>query len=234
MEPVIRPGARLEAGPPPTVSPTSATRPPTAVAKITICRPEVRNAFRPPARCSSCATPSRSPATIPRSGSSSSRVKAPTRCFCSGGDQRVRGDDGLPRRQAASAGWNVLDLQVQIRRLPKPVVAMVAGYAIGWRSRAAHRVRPPHDRRRQRALRSDPVRASVRSTAVSARVCSRASSGRRRHARSGTLCEQLRRRCRARHGTRQQGRAARRPRSGDRRVGAQDVARTQRSRCCAC
>jgi naphthoate synthase len=50
--------------------------------------------------------------------------------FCSGGDQRVRGSDGY--RDAKGIGrLNVLDLQVQIRRLPKPVIAMVAGYAIG-------------------------------------------------------------------------------------------------------
>ena len=55
---------------------------------------------------------------------------AGTEAFCSGGDQRVRGDDGYV--DAAGTGrLNVLDLQVQIRRLPKPVVAMVAGYAIG-------------------------------------------------------------------------------------------------------
>ena len=55
--------------------------------------------------------------------------------FCSGGDQRIRGDDGyLGDDEVAERGigrLNVLDLQVQIRRLPKPVVAMVAGYAIG-------------------------------------------------------------------------------------------------------
>jgi naphthoate synthase len=55
--------------------------------------------------------------------------------FCSGGDQRIRGNDGYIGNDAvAKAGigrLNVLDLQVQIRRLPKPVVAMVAGYAIG-------------------------------------------------------------------------------------------------------
>jgi naphthoate synthase len=50
--------------------------------------------------------------------------------FCSGGDQRVRGDDGY-RDDNGIGRLNVLDLQVQIRRLPKPVVAMVAGYAIG-------------------------------------------------------------------------------------------------------
>jgi naphthoate synthase len=55
---------------------------------------------------------------------------AGTKAFCSGGDQRVRGDDGY-RDPAGIGRLNVLDLQVQIRRLPKPVVAMVAGYAIG-------------------------------------------------------------------------------------------------------
>src|SRR5215475_8605237 len=50
--------------------------------------------------------------------------------FCSGGDQRVRGDDGY-RDEHGIGRLNVLDLQIQIRRLPKPVVAMVAGYAIG-------------------------------------------------------------------------------------------------------
>ena len=55
--------------------------------------------------------------------------------FCSGGDQRIRGDDGyIGDDEVARRGigrLNVLDLQIQIRRLPKPVVAMVAGYAIG-------------------------------------------------------------------------------------------------------
>jgi naphthoate synthase len=51
--------------------------------------------------------------------------------FCSGGDQRVRGDQGGYKDEAGVQSLNVLDLQMQIRRLPKPVVAMVAGYAIG-------------------------------------------------------------------------------------------------------
>jgi naphthoate synthase len=50
--------------------------------------------------------------------------------FCSGGDQRIRGDDGYVGDDGVGR-LNVLDLQIQIRRLPKPVVAMVAGYAIG-------------------------------------------------------------------------------------------------------
>ena len=98
------------------------------IAKITINRPEVRNAFRP-----------RTVAEMIRAfddvrDDSSIGVAILTGAgddaFCSGGDQRVRGTggyvgtDGIPR-------LNVLDLQMRIRYLPKPVVAMVAGYAIG-------------------------------------------------------------------------------------------------------
>ena len=51
--------------------------------------------------------------------------------FCSGGDQRVRGEGGYVGERRRAARLNVLDLQRQIRTLPKPVIAMVAGYAIG-------------------------------------------------------------------------------------------------------
>lgn len=98
------------------------------MAKITINRPEVRNAFRPQTVMElidafAAAREDRSVGVIIFTG-------AGTEAFCSGGDQRVRGEagyvggDGVPR-------LNVLDLQRQIRTLPKPVVAMVAGYAIG-------------------------------------------------------------------------------------------------------
>jgi len=98
------------------------------VAKITINRPEVRNAFRP--------------LTVNEMMDAFEDVRddpstgvvlltgAGDKAFCSGGDQRIRGDagyvgnDGVPR-------LNVLDLQRQIRFLPKPVIAVVAGYAIG-------------------------------------------------------------------------------------------------------
>jgi len=98
------------------------------IAKITIDRPRVRNAFRP--------------LTIQEMGRAFADARedlnvgvviltgAGKEAFCSGGDQRVRGaagyvgDDGVAR-------LNVLDLQRQIRTLPKPVIAMVAGYAIG-------------------------------------------------------------------------------------------------------
>lgn len=98
------------------------------IAKITICRPEVRNAFRPQtlfelSRAFDVARDDPSIGVIILTG------EGPD-AFCSGGDQRVRGDDGYVDQHGIGR-LNVLDLQVQIRRLPKPVIAMVAGYAIG-------------------------------------------------------------------------------------------------------
>jgi naphthoate synthase len=98
------------------------------MAKITINRPEVRNAFRPRTLFElidafAAAREDSSVGVVIFTG-------AGTQAFCSGGDQRVRGkggyvgDDGIPR-------LNALDLQRQIRTLPKPVIAMVAGYAVG-------------------------------------------------------------------------------------------------------
>jgi naphthoate synthase len=103
------------------------------IAKITIARPEVRNAFRPRtiieiARALEDAREDTQIGAIVLTG------EGPD-AFCSGGDQRVRGDSGyLADDAAGKAGigrFHVTDLHVQIRRLPKPVVAMVAGYAIG-------------------------------------------------------------------------------------------------------
>ena len=99
-----------------------------AIAKITINRPEVRNAFRPLTvnellQAFELAHQDEQVGVIILTGEGE-------KAFCSGGDQKVRGhagylgDDGIPR-------LNVLDLQKKIRSLPKPVVAMVAGYAIG-------------------------------------------------------------------------------------------------------
>jgi naphthoate synthase len=103
------------------------------IAKITINRPEVRNAFRPETvfemyDAFSNAREDQSIGVILLTG------KGPAKdgkyAFCSGGDQRIRGDkgyvgkDGVPR-------LNVLDLQKLIRSIPKPVIALVAGYAIG-------------------------------------------------------------------------------------------------------
>ena len=98
------------------------------IAKITINRPEVRNAFRPK--------------TVLEMSDAFERARddpsigvviltgAGKLAFCSGGDQRIRGDDGYVDEKGIGR-LNVLDLQVQMRRLPKPVIAMVAGYAIG-------------------------------------------------------------------------------------------------------
>ena len=101
---------------------------PGRVAKITINRPEVRNAFRPRTlfelmNAFEKARDDRDVGVIVLTG------EGPD-AFCSGGDQRVRGDDGYVGDDGIGR-LNVLDLQIQIRRLPKPVVAMVAGYAIG-------------------------------------------------------------------------------------------------------
>src|SRR5712691_2950265 len=98
------------------------------IGKITINRPEVRNAFRP-------TTVSEMSAAFEAARNDPSigvviLTGAGTEAFCSGGDQRIRGDDGYVDPKGVGR-LNVLDLQVQIRRLPKPVIAMVAGYAIG-------------------------------------------------------------------------------------------------------
>src|ERR687893_1458407 len=98
------------------------------IAKITIDRPEVRNAFRPQTivEISDALEKARDDPTI---GVIVLTGEGPL-AFCSGGDQKVRGDDGYVDEKGIGR-LNVLDLQIQIRRLPKPVIAMVAGYAIG-------------------------------------------------------------------------------------------------------
>jgi naphthoate synthase len=99
------------------------------IAKITIDRAEVRNAFRPQ--------------TIVEISQALERAREDTSvgviiltgegplAFCSGGDQRVRGDTGYVAEGASVGRFHVTDLHVQMRRLPKPIVAMVAGYAVG-------------------------------------------------------------------------------------------------------
>jgi len=103
------------------------------IARITINRPEVRNAFRP-----QTITELSGAFTIARDDISVGVVVltgAGPDAFCSGGDQKIRGDDGyMGNDHVAQQGvgrLNVLDLQLQIRRLPKPVIAQIAGYAIG-------------------------------------------------------------------------------------------------------
>jgi naphthoate synthase len=98
------------------------------VAKITIARPDVRNAFRPRTLFELTDAFERA-RNDPRVGVIILTGEG-DEAFCSGGDQRVRGDDGYVGDDGVGR-LNVLDLQVQIRRLPKPVIAMVAGYAIG-------------------------------------------------------------------------------------------------------
>ena len=98
------------------------------IAKITICRPEVRNAFRPTTVSEMSRAFDRA-RDDPAVGVVILTGEGPL-AFCSGGDQKVRGDDGYVDEHGVGR-LNVLDLQVQIRRLPKPVIAMVAGYAIG-------------------------------------------------------------------------------------------------------
>jgi len=98
------------------------------IAKITIDRPEVRNAFRPLTtrellRAFEVARDDPAIGVVILTGQG-------TAAFCSGGDQKIRGDDGYVD-ELGIGRLNVLDLQIQLRRLPKPVVAMVAGYAIG-------------------------------------------------------------------------------------------------------
>ena len=99
------------------------------IAKITIDRPEVRNAFRPETvvELSNAFERARENAEI---GVIVLTGEGPL-AFCSGGDQRVRGDSGYVAAGAAVGRFHVTDLHLQIRRLPKPVVAMVAGYAVG-------------------------------------------------------------------------------------------------------
>ncbi|MDC0145163.1 1,4-dihydroxy-2-naphthoyl-CoA synthase [bacterium] len=98
------------------------------IAKITINRPEVRNAFRPQTvfelkEAFTLAREDQDIGVIILTGEGE-------HAFCSGGDQKIRGDkgyigkDGVPR-------LNILDVQRQIRIIPKPVIAMVAGYAVG-------------------------------------------------------------------------------------------------------
>ncbi|MFL5900290.1 MAG: 1,4-dihydroxy-2-naphthoyl-CoA synthase [Solirubrobacterales bacterium] len=99
------------------------------IAKITIDRPEVHNAFRPQTlvEISAAFELAREDTEV---GVIILTGEGP-RAFCSGGDQQVRGDSGYLAEGAAIGRFHVTDLQVQMRRLPKPIVAMVAGYAVG-------------------------------------------------------------------------------------------------------
>ena len=99
------------------------------IAKITINRPEVRNAFRPLTvrEMQQALEDAREDSGIGVIILTGAGEKA----FCSGGDQRIRGDAGYQDSGTGHLRLNVLEFQRQIRSCPKPVVAMVAGYAIG-------------------------------------------------------------------------------------------------------
>ncbi|MFD1825345.1 1,4-dihydroxy-2-naphthoyl-CoA synthase [Mumia zhuanghuii] len=99
------------------------------IAKITINRPEVHNAFRPQTiiEISDALDVAREDETVGVIILTGAGDKA----FCSGGDQRVRGDSGYKTDATATGRFHVTDLHVQMRRCPKPIVAMVAGWAIG-------------------------------------------------------------------------------------------------------
>jgi naphthoate synthase len=99
------------------------------IAKITINRPELRNAFRPQTlvEISTALEDAREDAEV----GVVILTGAGEHAFCAGGDQAVRGDTGYVAEGASIGRFHVTDLQVQMRRLPKPVVAMVAGHAAG-------------------------------------------------------------------------------------------------------
>jgi naphthoate synthase len=99
------------------------------IAKVTIDRPEVHNAFRPETliEISDAFERAREDTEV---GAIILTGEGPD-AFCSGGDQRVRGDSGYVPAGASVGRFHVTDLHIQMRRLPKPIVAMVAGYAIG-------------------------------------------------------------------------------------------------------
>src|SRR4030067_1533711 len=103
------------------------------IAKITINRPEVRNAFRPETVTEmydafTNARMDEKIGVILLTGYGPS--KDGKYAFCSGGDQRIRGNKGYVDKKGVPR-LNVLDLQKLIRSIPKPVIALVAGYAIG-------------------------------------------------------------------------------------------------------
>ena len=153
------------------------------IAKITIDRPDVRNAFRPQ--------------TVVELSQAFERAREDTEvgvivlagegplAFCSGGDQRVRGDSGYMAEGASVGRFHVTDLHVQMRRLPKPIVAMVAGYAVG----GGHVLHVICDL----TIAADNARfgqtgpeGRAASTAASARACSPSWWARRRPRRSGS------------------------------------------------
>ena len=191
------------------------------IAKITIDRPEVRNAFRPQtvielSRAFELAREDPEVGVIILTGEG-------PQAFCSGGDQNVRGDAGYETEPGV--GRRALP-----RHRPARADAAAAQADRGDGRRLRHRRRPraarllrPDDRRRQRALRPDRPAGRARSTAASARSLLAAQIG--PEARQGDLVPlpPVRRAAGARHGARQRGRPARAARGGDRRVVPRDA-----------
>ena len=99
------------------------------IAKITINRPEVRNAFRP-LTVNEMRQALQDARDDPDIGVIILTGEGPD-AFCSGGDQRIRGDAGYMEEGTGLMRLNVLDFQREIRSCPKPVIAMVAGWAVG-------------------------------------------------------------------------------------------------------
>ena len=201
------------------------------IAKLTINRPEVRNAFRPQ--------------TLAELRDAFARARddlevgaiiltgAGDEAFCSGGDQRIRGDDGyIGDDEVAQHGvgrLDVGDLHVQIRRTPKPVVAMVAGYAVGG-GHILHLVcdltiAADNARFGQTGPAGGQLRRRLRRGAPGTQ--------RRRQAGQGDLVPvpPVRGRRGARDGARQRRRAAGRARARDRRLVPRDVRASPRLRC---
>ena len=106
------------------------------IAKITINRPHVHNAFTP--------TTNDELSDALRDAQYDTEIGviiltgAGDKAFCSGGDQKVRGEAGYVDAKTGAHRLNVLDLQIQMRRCPKPIIAMVAGWAIGGGCILAH------------------------------------------------------------------------------------------------
>ena len=206
------------------------------IAKITINRPEVRNAFRPETvvELSDAFTRAREDLDV---GVIILTGEGPD-AFCSGGDQRVRGQSGgyVTGADPANAGrhqavgrFEVTDLHVQIRRLPKPVVAMVAGYAIGG-GHVLHvvcdlTIAADNARFGQTGPKVGSFDGGFGATVLSRLV------GPKKAKEIWFLCRQYDAQEALRHGPRQHRGAARAARAGDRQLVPRDARHVARSPC---
>ncbi|MCX0322956.1 Naphthoate synthase [Klebsiella pneumoniae] len=157
------------------------------IAKITINRPQVRNAFRPLTvkemiQALADARYDDNIGVIVLTGEGE-------KAFCAGGDQKVRGDYGGYQDDSGVHHLNVLDFQRQIRTCPKPVVAMVAGYSIG----GGHVLHMMCDLTiaAENAIFGQTGQKSALSTAAGAPPIWRGSSGRKKRAKSGSCAASM-------------------------------------------